>query len=341
MAEGLYPHDDAVNSIIKAAVAGGVVSDTTWAGNLVGDESTVFADFAEFLRPMTVLGKFGAGGIPSLRRVPFRTRLLGQTTGGEGYWVGEGAAKPLTSFDFSSTSLTPLKVANIAVLSMEVLRDPSPSAEMLVRDQLAAALSARLDVDFIDPDKSASANVSPASITNGITPITSTGNDADDVREDVRAIKNAFITANNPTMSGVWIMSAQTAMSLSLMVNALGQTEFPDVNENGGRFMGYPVITSEYVTQATDGHIVILANASDVYFADEGGIQIDVSREASLQMDDAPTNASGASPTGTSVVSLWQTNAVGMRAERTLNWARRRSTGVNWIQAVNWGEAAS
>ena len=42
--------------------------------------------------------------------------------GGAGYWVGEGKAKPLTKFDFTRTTLTPLKVANIAVLTKEADR---------------------------------------------------------------------------------------------------------------------------------------------------------------------------------------------------------------------------
>ena len=34
------------------------------------DEGGAFSDFANFLCPQTILGKFGTGGIPSLRRVP-------------------------------------------------------------------------------------------------------------------------------------------------------------------------------------------------------------------------------------------------------------------------------
>ena len=169
VAKSLYGEDSIVFRIVsKAAVPAATTSDTTWAGALVGDESSAFADFVEFLRPQTILGRFGQNGIPSLRRAPFRVPLIGQTSGGAGYWVGEGKAKPLTKFDFERKLLEPLKVANIAVCTEEVLRDSSPSAEMIVRDQLAAALRERMDIDFIDPAKAAVAGVSPASITNGV-----------------------------------------------------------------------------------------------------------------------------------------------------------------------------
>jgi HK97 family phage prohead protease len=168
VAKSLYQGDEILNAMFqKAAVAAATTASGNWGEDLVGDETGTFADFVEFLRPQTILGRFGSDGIPSLRRVPFRVPLVGQTVGGSGYWVGEGNAKPLTALDFARTTLTPLKVANIAVASMEVLRDSSPSAEMLIRDGLVSALRERLDIDFIDPAKTASAGISPASITNG------------------------------------------------------------------------------------------------------------------------------------------------------------------------------
>ena len=326
----------------KAAVGAGTGATGNWAEALVGAETSMFADFIEFLRPQTILGRFGTNGIPSLRQVPFRVPLIGQTGGGRGYWVGNGAPKPLTSFDFERNTIEPRKVANIVVATMELIRDSSPSAEPILRDGLASALRERMDTDFINPDQSVGSPEpgAPASITNGITAIASSGDTADHVRADVKAMIGAFIAANNPPTSGVWIMPATVALALSLMVNALGNAEFPGISMNGGTFFGMPVIVSEYVPTVTGGAFVFLVNASDIYFADEGDIAIDMSQEASLQMDDAPTNNS-ATPTATSVVSLWQTNSVGFRAERTVNWERRRESAVAALDGVNWGDLTS
>lgn len=340
VAASVYGHGTEIEHVLKAAVAAGTTSNATWAAPLVGSETNLFADFIEYLRPQTILGKFGAASVPSLRRVPFRTRLIGQTSGGSGYWVGEGAAKPVTKFDFNDTTLEPLKVANIAVITMELLRDSSPSAEAIIRDQLAAALRERLDTDFIDPTKTASAGVSPASITNGVSAITSTGNTADDVRCDIKSLFETFIAANNAPTSGVFIMSSVTALALSLMMNALGQAEFPGITMNGGVLFGLPVIVSEYVPTVTAGSYVFLVNASDVYIGDEGGISVDMSDQASLQMLDNPTNNPTGSTVATSMVSLWQTNSVGFRAERTINWAKRRASAVAVLDSVNWGACA-
>lgn len=314
--------------VVKAAVS---AVNTATDSALIGNEGG-FGDFVEYLRPMTIVGRFGAGGVPGLRRVPFRVPLISQTGGGTGYWVGEGKAKPLTKPSWGRTELAPLKAANIAVSTMEALRDSSPSAEMLLRDDLAEAIAAAIDTGFIDPANAGTSGVKPAAITNGITPIPSSGNDAAAIREDVRAAMAAFVAASNPLSAGVWVMSATTALALSMMRTALDQPEFPGLTMNGGSFFGLPVLTSEYI----DGYVV-LANASDIWFADDGGVAVDMSTEASLEMSDAPTGSS-VTPTAAELVSMFQTNSVAFRAERTVNWARRRDTGVAVISDVAWGD---
>jgi HK97 family phage major capsid protein/HK97 family phage prohead protease len=337
VAKRLYGEESETHGFFtKTTVVAGSTASGNWADGLVGTETSAFADFIEYLRPMTILGKFGVGGVPNLTRVPFRTALVGQTGGGQAWWVGEGAPKPLTAFDFSRTTLTPLKVATITVVTEELLRDSSPAAEPILRNSLAAAVAERTDIDFIDPDKTASAGVSPASVTNGVTPITSTGNDADAIREDIRQVFATFIADNNAPTTGVWIMSATTALAVGMLMNPLGQQEFPGITMNGGTLFGLPVITSEYFTAETAGGFVALVNARDIYFADDGEVMVDMSREASLQMLDNPTNSS-ATGTATAMVSMFQTNSVALRAERTLNWAKRRAGAVALLDGVNWG----
>lgn len=333
VAKELFGEDSSIFGLVsKVAVPAATTGVQDWAGALVSQDNGVYADFLEFLRPMTILGQFGQGGIPSLRNVPFRTRLLGQTTGGSAAWVGEGKAKPLTRWTYGVNSLSETKVAAIAVATEELLRRSSPAAEGLLRDELAAAVVERLDIDFINPAKAAVADVSPAGILNGVTGIASSGTSADDIRADVAALFGAFIAGNNAPTSGVWIMRSTTALALGLIRNPLGQAEFPGINMGGGTFEGLPVIVSQYVPAG----IVALVNAQDIYVADEGGVAVDLSREASLEMDSAPAHDSD-TPTPAELVSMFQTNSVAFRAERTINWARRRPVSVAYLTGVAWG----
>jgi HK97 family phage prohead protease len=330
----MYGSDSEVATFYKANVPAGTTLTGNWAANLIGAETggAAVAAFLEYLRPRTILGRFGENGIPALTAVPFRVPIVTQTGAGAGYWVGEAKAKPLTSFAFTRTTLTPLKVANICVLSMENIQFSSPKSDVIVRNQLAEALRARLDTDFITPSKTAVTNVSPASITNGAPTIVSSGDDADAIRLDIRSLLAKFNAANNPPATGVFIMTSACAQALAMMVNALGQPEFPSMGATGGTVYGMPVIVSDYVPSA----IVVLVNATDIFLGDDGDVSIDTSMEASLEMSDAPTGDAGA-PLGTSLVSMFQTNSVAVRAERIINWMRGRPTSVAYLTSADWG----
>jgi HK97 family phage major capsid protein len=267
--------------------------------------------------------------------VPFNIHIRGQTTGGSSYWVGQGKAKPLTAVDFNDTYLGWSKAASIAVLSEDLLRFSNPSAEMLVRDALTQSLTGRLDTDFVDPTKTATANVSPASVTNGSTTNHSAGTTAANCRADIATLLGGFIAANIAPTSACFITQATTAVQLSLLRNAFGQREFPDININGGMLEGIPVITSQYVPAESGGSMLILVNGQDIWLADDGAVTLDASREASLEMSDAPTNDI-TSPTAASLVSMFQTNSVALRAERFINWQKRRSAAVQVIDDVNY-----
>ncbi|MDE4619624.1 phage major capsid protein [Sinorhizobium meliloti] len=332
IAEGLYGKSDPdLVDIVKAAVSAMTTSNTD---ALIGNEGG-FADFVEFLRPMTILGRFGTGNIPSLTQIPFRIPFISETSETDAQWVGEGKGKPLTRFTLDRGELTPLKIATIAVQTMELIRDSSPSSDVLLRNSLAKAVAKRSDVSFIDPTSAGVAGVRPPSILNGVTPIVnSTATGADGVREDVQAIIGAFVAANNPLTSGVWVMGGTYALRLMMMLNPLGQREFPGITMQGGTFFELPVIVSNYL-----GDYVSLVNAEDIYLGDEGGVDIAMSTEASLEMVDNPTQDSGAAdPVETTVVSMFQTNSVAFRAERTINWARRRPSAVAWMDNITWGD---
>lgn len=339
VAEKMYGKESETFHIIKAnEVAAGLNASGNWAADLVSSEGAAAADFAEYLRPATILGKFGANGVPALRSVPFRKPLILGTGGGAGYWVGEAKPKPMTAFDFDRSTLDPLKCATIAVLSMENIRDSSPSSDAIVRDELRRVLVTLQDSAFIDPTNSGTSNVKPASILNGAAAIAATSySDESDVILDVRSLLQKFIDANNPASQAVLIMQEGTALACGLILNALGQRAFPDLTMRGGSLLGIPVITSESVS---DG-IVGIVNASDVFIGDDGDITVDMSTEASLEMKSVPTQDPTAPGTGASLVSLWQNNLVGFRAERTVNWKRRRTTAAAYLTGVAWGGAVN
>jgi HK97 family phage major capsid protein/HK97 family phage prohead protease len=302
---------------LKAAIAPGTTTDATWASPLVNQN--VSNEFIELLRPATILGK-----IPGLRQVPFNTKVPTQTAGGTYGWVGEAKPKPVSKLAFSSTSLGVSKAAGIIVLTKELVMLSNPSAEALVRADMIAGIAQFLDQQFIDPAVAAVAGVNPASITNGAPTAAATTNPL----ADIIGLISHFAT-NNIAVGGVtFIMSAANALSLTFRTNLDGSPEFPGVTINGGSYKGLTFITSQAA-----GTNVIAMQPSLVLYADDGGVTIDASEQASLQMDSAPMSPADAT---TVLVSLWQNNCVGLRAERFINWAKANANAVKYLTATAW-----
>jgi HK97 family phage prohead protease len=339
MAQRMYGPDSEVVGIITKAneVVAGTTISGNWAADLISAEGAAVAFFLEYLRPQTILGKFGVGGVPSLTMIDFYTPYVIETGAGAAYWVGEGKPKPLTAFDYDRSTLTPLKVANIAVLTEENIRYSSPNSDRVVRNALVKAIAQELDLAFITPANAGTANVKPASVTNGAEAIVSSGDDADAIRMDVRSLYQKFIDANNAPTSGAWVMSATNALALSMLTNPLGQPEFPTVTMTGGTFQGLPVIASQHIS-----NVVAIINASDILLGDEGGVSVDMSRDASIEMRSSGLGmdaTTGAATVGS--VSMFQTNSVALRAERTINWKRARVSAVAYLTSVDWGGAVN
>jgi HK97 family phage major capsid protein/HK97 family phage prohead protease len=308
-----------VETVLRAAVAAGTTTDATWAAPLV-PYNQMASEFIELLRPQTIIGR-----MDNLRRVPFNISMPGQTAGSSVGWVGEGKPKPVGHLAFNTTTLRFTKCAGIVVLTDELVRFSNPSAEAVVRQDLTAAIAQFLDYDFVNPAKAAVADTSPASITNGAATLAASGTTAAAFRTDIKALFANFINANIGVAGCAWIMEETQALSISLMLNALGTAqEFPGITMSGGTLLGLPVIVSENIPSG----LIVLAKPSEILLADDNGVTLDASREASLQMDSAPANGAA------ELVSLWQNNMVGLRAERYINWKRRRTGAVAYITAA-------
>lgn len=330
VAKSRFPDTPEVEMILRTAVEPGTTTGTAWAAPLVALQNAT-NEFVELLRAATIVDRLG------LRRVPFNVKIPRMTGDPAVGWVGEAGVKPVSSGAFDSVELTFNKVSGIVPMTEELMRFSSPSAETTIRDALVAAVTYLVDRDFLDPSKAVATGVSPASVTNGVTPIPSTGTDADALRADLGSLLTAF-AALNVNLSGLrLVMTSQQAIRIGMLRNAFGQSEFPGIGVTGGTLEGIPVITSENIVSTggspADGGLIVAINANDVALADDGGVAIDISREASLQMDTSPDSPTVA---GTVLVSLWQRNMVAIRAERFITWKKLRDGAVQFISYAKY-----
>jgi hypothetical protein len=313
--------------LVKAnEIASGGATSGEWGAELVAMDGRYTGDFIEYLHAMTVYDRL------PLREVPANVTIKGSDGSATGYWVGEGKGIPLSAPSASTINLSPLKVAALAVVSNELLRDSTPAAEMWVRDLLAKASSQRVDATFLSAT-AASSGVSPAGLLNGVTAGFSAGQTADNLRADIETLYSGFITAKNST--GLYFVTdPSTAKGIQLMRNSLGQREFEGVTGNGGTLEGDPLVVGDNVGAGD----FILMKPSDIWKIGDSGLQVSVSREATIEMSSAPV-AAGLVPTGgtENPVNMFQAESTAIKVVRSINFQKRRSDAVAYIGDAAYG----
>lgn len=282
-----------------------------WGSQLVPLETG--RAFVDMLMPATIIGRL------NLVPTPFLTRIVEQLTGATIEWVGQAAVKPVSELSFNDFSMPRYKVAGIVVISDELARSSQPDAEELVRRSLTNQIVKFLDQQFIDPSVGGS-SVSPASITNSVTPITASGTDINSLLFDFNAALSTFDAIDLGTSGLAIVTTPALARGISMMITTFGARQFPEMTPTGGSILGYPVIVSNSVVS---GDIVFIKQ-DQVRISSDRQIMIDVSNQATLDMGDG---------NGTTF-NLWQRNCIGLRAEEYIAWLKDRDEAVMLISGA-------
>jgi len=309
-----------VKSMFGKAVEGTTtLNSPAWGSQLVYPTNLV-SEFVELLRARTIMDR-----MPGLRNSPFNVRIPTQSDGATVDWVGEGGVKPVSDLGFDTVTLGHHKIAGIVVLTDELIKLSSPSAEETVRRDLVEQIARFKDRQFIDSTVTATAN-RPAAITQGVSSPAASGTTAEDLYFDMNQALATFDNADQSTETVVIVMTPALARGISTLRNALGQFEFTSLTMNGGTLMGFPVIVSSSVPSGT----IVLIAAGEILVADDGTVALDASNQATLDMTGG----------GTPNFSLWQRNCTGIRAELGVTWKKRRSESVAVIDTASYGPTA-
>ena len=229
-------------------------------------------------------------------------------------WRDEANAYRVSPMKISrSAGLEPFNLGCMTVLTKELLK--SSSAEIIVRNVLSRALAAELDRTLLDPSNTGTSGIKPASITAGSAV-------QDSPQEAFLDWGDTF--QGNATTSWL-VMNPWQAARLSSAAR-------PTIGVKGGTLAGFGVVTS---TAVQDG-IFILIDPDQVALA-VGSANIRASEQGAVEMQDSSTQSSGASPTATTLTSMWQTNSVAIIGSITANWRVVRADAVQVFDASAYG----
>ena len=140
------------------------------------------------------------------------------TVGASGSIVAEAAPKPISSLTLASNEIDQCKAMAICVMSKDLLKLGGATVMDLFERELRGALSVTTDREFI------------ARITSGVTPITSTGANAANIRTDIEAHTPRSRPARRA--SCYWLMDAAPPRP-GREGNDTAST-FPDMTPSGG-----------------------------------------------------------------------------------------------------------
>ena len=161
-----------------------------------------------------------------------------------------------------------------------------------MRDTLIAGLTSFTDKSFLDPASTAIVEHAPGQ------------RDERDGRDSV----DGQLPGRRANAARSIVTGAPNAIDPVLITNAGHAAAIRSMNAGGG--VGLPIVVSDAALGNT-----IAMDPAFVFVADNG-VEIDISREATIELVDSP-----AAPTAASVMtSLFQLNLVGFRVERFLNW---------------------
>jgi hypothetical protein len=305
-----YPNDRTVIEwLTRAAVQPAMTTTAGWAAELV---QTVLADgltgmgpasaAREILRQGLVLS-FDEGGIVS---VP---GLVAEFGGNTGCWVAEGNPIPVRGLSLAPKTLSPHKLAVIAVLTHEMLE--SSNAEALVTDALMLAAGRIADEVLFDANPGDAAR--PPGLRYGVAATTPSSNtDAGEAFfEDVAALINKLAPVGG---NGPYILVGSPGRTALLAARTHGQLA-------NVQFLGSSAVINDLLAIAP-GALAVAASPEP---------QVETSTGGTLVMDDTAPGLPGAAGPER---SLYQTDSVAIKMRWPLTWVLRDPRGFAWMTPV-------
>lgn len=285
---------------VKAAVPAGSTAGSHWGDDLA--PSAVGQEFFSLLQSASAALRL----LTQCRRAPFHVKVPKEVGAGmSGAWRGEGLPRPIARTTTDTITQSQYEAGVIVAATKELMRFGA-TTEVALRDLVLKATAKYLDGQLFDPTVTASANVRPASITNGAPVVTTAGTSAANIITDLSAL---IASIGTPGDSLRWVMRPITFYTIAARLAGVGMAVTRD------NLLGIPTILSSSVPNQ-----ITLVDADSIIASYDDAIDVSISTEADLEMLDGSLQQSGLSGTGASMVSLFQSGLVAIKAEIVCAW---------------------
>lgn len=256
--------------------------------------SQYVAEIIEMLRANTIVMKLGASVLNDLYGSPIE--LPKQLSGATAYWVDENADITPSDLGFGQLSLQPKQVAAMVKLSNRLLKLSNPSAEALVRNDIALTMALAIDLAAL---RGSGVGAEPLGLANtpGILTYNARGAGNDGVRftfdhaqamegklEDANALRGKLAYAMNPKVKR--LLKSQKIAQYSGQTDGEYVVGLPMSDAKLADALGYGFSSTTQIPAnltvgaKSDCSEVYFGNWSELIIGQWGGMEIMASTEA-------------------------------------------------------------
>jgi HK97 family phage major capsid protein len=276
-AKAMYPDDGRLQ--FKAAL---LQNTGTAGGFLVPEQQS--RELVEYLRHLAKVRPFA-------RVVPLNGTMTMpvQSSGVSANYIGENTDDNAQDITFGQRRLTARKLRALVAISNDLIRNSSPEADTIVRDDLAGALAEAEDLSFLRGsgvgDNPKGMRYWASSVVNG------TGTSSAQIEADLIGMVSRLTSAKKGQLrSPRWFMSSRSYFKLYSLRYAISSDPvslvFPEIRNGTPMLLGFPVTVSDQIPITLGSGTVTeiyLVDMGDAIIGEEMGITIAFSSEASFK----------------------------------------------------------
>jgi HK97 family phage major capsid protein len=279
-----------------------------------GTPVSINSAFVDFLRNTSVVDAMSKWMVPAMPHTTFAIKSTAYTADE----VGEGQSKPVQTATFVQNTTSPLKATAIVACTSQFLEQPVRNITDYLSRALRDAVASQMNQTFFE-------NVED----EGASGVGSTAEDMGSTLADLRELTKMVGYGEASKLH--LIVNSDDAIWLTSLAMSVGNG---DMTPQGGRFFGMTVLVSDDLPSGK----VFCVDPSGCAFWD-GGVEQSISTQATLELEDAPANASAPTVAQASLTSLFQTGAQAFKVERSFAFRVIRPDAVASLVGVAWGPA--
>lgn len=254
-------------------------------------------------------------------------------TGVSGSYIGENANIGKEEQTFGNVKLTAKKLASLVPISNDLIRNSSPQADTVVRDDMIAGLSVTMDSAMI---RGVGTEYTPKGIRYWAASgnVTETnGTSSAQIESDFSDLHEALLGNNVRMLRAAWLMASRSWSHLYKLRDDNGNLVYPEIRDRSapggyGYLYGRPVFVTNHIPINLGGGgnetEIYLVDMADAVVGEETGIEISVSDVAAYH-------------DGSNVQAAFSRDQTVVRAIMRHDFAMRHDVAAAVKTGITWG----